>query len=85
MFKLKTQLFVGFNNWNDFDVYEHEFYDAFRKIEKPFQFIDLSNIFLEYNETLYIDQCHYNDLGAEKLAEKVLESIRPLLNEIRDR
>jgi len=29
MFKLKTQLFVGFNNWNDFDVYEHEFYDAF--------------------------------------------------------
>jgi lysophospholipase L1-like esterase len=64
---------------------EHEFYDAFRKIEKPFQFIDLSNIFLEYNETLYIDQCHYNDLGAEKLAEKVLESIQPLLQEIRDR
>lgn len=64
---------------------EHEFYEAFRKIKKPFQFIDLSNIFLEYNETLYIDQCHYNDLGAEKLAEKVLESIRPLLNEIRDR
>jgi len=64
---------------------EHEFYDAFRKIEKPFQFIDLSNIFLEYNETLYIDQCHYNDLGAEKLAEKVLESIQPLLHEIRDR
>jgi len=63
---------------------EHEFYDAFRKIKKPFQFIDLSNIFLEYNETLYIDQCHYNDLGAEKLAEKVLESIRPLLNEIRN-
>jgi len=64
---------------------EHEFYEAFRKIKKPFQFIDLSNIFLEYSETLYIDQCHYNDLGAEKLAEKVLESIRPLLNEIRDR
>jgi len=64
---------------------EHEFYDAFRKIEKPFQFIDLSNIFSEYNETLYIDQCHYNDLGAEKLAEKVLDSIQPLLHEIRDR
>lgn len=64
---------------------EHEFYDAFRKINKPFQFIDLSNIFLEDNETLYIDQCHYNDLGAEKLAEKVLESIQPLLNEIRNR
>ncbi len=64
---------------------EYEFYDAFRKIEKSFQFIDLSNIFLEYNETLYIDQCHYNDLGAQKLAEKVLESIQPLLHEIRDR
>ena len=64
---------------------ENEFYDAFRKTDKPFQFIDLSNIFLEDNETLYIDQCHYNDLGAEKLAEKVLESIRPILYEIRDR
>ena len=64
---------------------EHEFYDSFREEIKPFQFIDLSNIFFEYNETLYIDQCHYNDLGAEKLAEKVLESIQPLLSEIKDR
>ena len=64
---------------------EHEFYDAFRKNKKTFNFIDLSNIFLENNETLYIDQCHYNDLGAEKLAERVFESIKPFLHEIRDR
>jgi hypothetical protein len=64
---------------------EHEFYDAFRRAEKPFQFIDLSHIFAEYNETLYIDQCHYNDLAAEQLAEKVFESIEPLLQEIKGR
>ncbi len=58
---------------------ENEFYDAFRKIEKPFKFIDLSNIFSESKETLYIDQCHYNDLGAEKFAEKIFESIQPIL------
>jgi len=58
---------------------EHEFYDAFRKTEKPFQFIDLSGAFAESNETLYIDQCHYNDLGAKKFAEKIFESIQPLL------
>ena len=66
------------------DIYrqsEHEFYDAFRKTEKPFQFIDLTGAFAESTETLYIDQCHYNDLGAEKLAEKIFESIRPLLLE----
>lgn len=59
---------------------EHEFYDAFRETEKPFQFVDLSNIFSETKETLYIDYCHYNDLAAEKFAEKILESIQPLLH-----
>jgi len=59
---------------------EREFYDAFRETEKPFQFVDLSNIFSETKETLYIDYCHYNDLAAEKFAEKILESIQPLLH-----
>ena len=58
---------------------EHEFYDAFRETEKPFQFVDLSYIFSESKETLYVDFCHYNDLAAEKFAEKILESIQPLL------
>ena len=64
---------------------ENEFYDAFRKNEKPFQFIDLSNIFSESNETLYIDQCHYNDLAAEKFAEKIFGSIQPLLLKMKTR
>jgi lysophospholipase L1-like esterase len=60
---------------------EHEFYAAFRETEKPFQFIDLSGVFAESHETLYIDQCHYNDLGAKKFAEKIFESIQALLLE----
>jgi hypothetical protein len=59
---------------------EREFYHAFRETEKPFQFVDLSNIFSETKETLYIDYCHYNDLAAEKFAEKILDSIQPLLH-----
>jgi lysophospholipase L1-like esterase len=59
---------------------EREFFDAFRETEKPFQFVDLSNIFSDSKETLYIDHCHYNDLAAEKLAEKILESVQPLLH-----
>jgi hypothetical protein len=58
---------------------ENEFYSAFRQVEKPFDIIDLSNIFLESKETLYIDNCHYNDAGAELFAEKIFESVRPLL------
>jgi len=65
--------------------HEHEFYDAFRKAEKPFQFIDLSHIFADSNETLYIDQCHYNDLAAEKFAEKIFETIQPILQDLRGR
>jgi hypothetical protein len=69
----------GFGNWKKYRQNEEDFYDALREIEKPFHFIDLSNIFLESSETLYVDQCHYNDLAAEKLAEKIFESIEPIL------
>ena len=58
---------------------EHEFYDAFRETNKPFQFVDLSNIFADSEETLYVDNCHYNDFAAEKLANKMFESVQPLL------
>jgi hypothetical protein len=75
----------GFGNWKKYRQNEEDFYDALRKIEKPFHFIDLSNVFLESNETLYVDHCHYNDLAAEKLAEKIFESIEPLLLKINAR
>ena len=61
----------------------HEFYDAFRKTEKPFQYIDLTDIFSSSSETLYIDPYHYNDLAAEMLAEKIFDSIEPILQTIR--
>lgn len=70
--------------WNDDIVKKNrhlqdQYYEAYRKTEKPFQFIDLSGIFAEFNDTLYIDHCHYNDLAAEKFAEIIVESIQPTL------
>ena len=73
---------LGPDGFKQYRQNEDEFYDAFREIEKPFRFIDLSNIFLESNETLYLDNCHYNDLAAEKFAEKIFESIQPVLRKI---
>ena len=73
--------------WNDEIVKKNrqlhdQFYEAYRKTEKPFQFIDLSGIFAESNDTLYIDHVHYNDLAAEKFAEIIVESIQPTLLQI---
>ena len=76
--------------WNDEIVKKNrqlqdQYYEAYRKTEKPFQFIDLSGIFAESNDTLYIDHCHYNDLAAEKFAENIFESIQPSLQRIKRR
>jgi lysophospholipase L1-like esterase len=70
--------------WSDKDIQkrrdsEHEFYEAFRETEKPFHLIDLADVFSGSRETLYIDYCHYNDEAAEKLAEKIFDSIKPIL------
>jgi lysophospholipase L1-like esterase len=62
---------------------QDQYYEAFRKTQKPFQFIDLSGIFAESNDTLYIDHVHYNDLAAEKFAENIFESIQPSLQRIK--
>ena len=74
--------------WSDealktYEQSQDQFYQEFRKTQKPFQFIDLSGIFAESNETLYIDHCHYNDLAAEKFAEKIFDSIQPTLQQIK--
>ena len=74
---------TGFGEWEKYRHNEEAFYDALREIEKPFHFIDLSTVFYKSNETLYVDHCHYNDLAAEKLAEKIFESIEPLLRKIK--
>lgn len=64
---------------------QDRYYEAYRKTEKPFQFIDLSGIFAESNDTLYIDHLHYNDLAAEKFAENIVDSIQPTLQQINSR
>jgi hypothetical protein len=76
--------------WSDesiktYQLNQDRFYENFRKAEKPFKFIDLSGIFAESNETLYIDQCHYNDLAAEMFAENIYRSIQPSLQSIKRR
>jgi lysophospholipase L1-like esterase len=76
--------------WSDetiktYQLNKDRFYETFRKTEKPFQFIDLSAIFAESKETLYIDHVHYNDLAAEKFAENIFESIQPSLQSITSR
>ncbi len=76
--------------WNDeklktYQLNNDRFYETFRKTEKPFQFIDLSGIFAESKETLYIDHVHYNDLAAEMFAENIFESIQPILKNITHR
>jgi lysophospholipase L1-like esterase len=76
--------------WNDEIVKKNrqlqdQYYEAYRKTEKPFQFIDLSGIFAESKEMLYVDHVHYNDLAAEKFAESIVESIRPTLQQINSR
>jgi lysophospholipase L1-like esterase len=81
----KMRQIFGPDGFKKYQQNEDEFYDALIEIEKPYHFIDLSNIFLESKETLFIDNCHYNDLAAEKFAEKIFESIQPLLRKIKAR
>jgi lysophospholipase L1-like esterase len=64
---------------------QERYYEAYRKTEKPFQFIDLSGIFAESKNTLYVDHLHYNDHAAEKFAENIVESIQPMLDQINSR
>lgn len=79
---------MKWKNWSDEVIQkrrdsEHEFYEAFRKTKKPFQFIDLADVFSNSNETLYIDSNHYNDNAAEKLAMIIFDQIRPILQRIK--
>ena len=49
-----------------------EFYKKAIEYSKNKNFIyDLSDIFKEYNETLYYDSVHYNDKGNKVIAEKI--------------
>lgn len=53
------------------------FYGDLRDVPKGFEFVDLSGLLDDSDQTLYVDNCHYNDEGARKIAEAILQAIRP--------
>ena len=49
-------------------------YDYLTNVSNP-GFIDLTDIFINTNKTVYIDNCHYNDEGNKIIAKKISEVI----------
>ena len=41
-------------------------------IKQNVNLIDISDIFLLLNDTLYIDDCHYNDLANSIIAKEIV-------------
>ena len=67
--------------WNQQKV-DHEDYDKKVKYSYDYlrdlrgvNFIDLSDVFINTNETTYIDDCHYNDEGNKIIAKQISEII----------
>ena len=67
--------------WNqqkvDYEDYEKKVkysYDYLRDL-RGVNFIDLSDVFINTNETIYIDDCHYNDEGNKIIAKQISEII----------
>lgn len=53
------------------------FYEMFDALPKPFAFRNMNLVFHGNTNTLYVDDCHYNDLGADVLAEAIAREIVP--------
>ena len=49
-------------------------YDYLTNLSNP-GFVDLSDIFMNINKTVYIDNCHYNDEGNKIIAKRISELI----------
>ena len=49
-------------------------YDYLTNLSNP-GFTDLSDIFMNINKTVYIDNCHYNDEGNKIIAKRISELI----------
>ena len=52
-------------------LYHESFYDIARQQE----LLDLSQIFEAEKRTIFLDDCHYNDLGNEIIAEHLMEAV----------
>lgn len=61
------------------ETIKKQFYREFDVAHKNFAYFDLRNVFDEVEETVYADICHYNDRGAEFLAEVVCANVIPLI------
>ena len=61
--------------------YQQRFYKAYLEQDKTFGFIDARGAFDTgaKEDTYFIDEGHYNNRGAEKLARYIFERIRPLV------
>lgn len=61
------------------------YHQDFEKLRARFRdtnhvsFIDISDLFSETNQTVYLDQIHYNDLGNALIAEKFASDIQAML------
>lgn len=55
--------------------YEAEFYQALRARPKPYRFQDLSALFDDVDETIYVDNVHYVDAGTDRIAAAVAGAI----------
>jgi hypothetical protein len=55
--------------------FERDHFKHIRATPKSFKFIDLTAVFDNSNESMYIDHCHYLDRGAEVLAHAVTQHL----------
>ena len=57
-----------------FDVHR-SYHDAFYDVAREEDLLDLSRIFDEEKRSIFIDDCHYNDLGNELIANQLLAAV----------
>lgn len=70
------QWILNFQNPEAYYPTIEKFYMRSSRLEKQHNwFYDLSKMFAEEKETLYLDTCHYNDLANELIADHLVELI----------
>jgi len=51
------------------------YHEAFYDIARAQELLDLSSMFRDESRTIFLDDCHYNDLGNELIAERLLSAV----------
>ncbi|MBF0193627.1 MAG: hypothetical protein HQL71_03675 [Magnetococcales bacterium] len=64
-------------------VYGQKFYDGFVNIEKDYAFHDITNIFDDTKESMFVDMFTYNGPGAKRVAEEIFKNIEPTLRNMK--